>query len=204
MITMQNVGSRTAHSPKARSGRRAGGNDKEREMSTKVEINQGTDRVSLRGGRKTVVGVFRNSGSVDDVVRKIAVLGFPRNEIRILQEPERFEISGSMNFPRLDFEVELAESLLGIGVPQGETEACIQELRRGGALVFATGSDRKADAAAEVMKRNGALDIAKGSGPEPYLPHVLRGVRKTLTHGDPDPGGQSGRIPPGGSGYFSW
>ena len=36
---------------------------------------------------KTTVGLFEHPGLVDDVVREIGSLGFPRNEVRNLEEP---------------------------------------------------------------------------------------------------------------------
>jgi hypothetical protein len=75
-----------------------------------------------------------------------------------------------MSFPRLDFEVDLGRELNKIGATKAETERYVEGLRRGGALVFATGSDEKADAAADIMNRHGAVEVEEGSGPEPYLP----------------------------------
>lgn len=173
-------------------------------MDTKVESKGSASGVKLRTGKKTAVGLFKNADPVDDVVREIEALGFPRNEVRILEEPERFEVSGVMSFPRLDFEVELTEALTTIGATEAEAEAYIKQLRRGGALVFATSSDGKVDAAAEIMKRHGATGIEEGSGPEPYLPYAARGVNKIPRREDPDIGGQCGRIPPPRSGFFSW
>ena len=173
-------------------------------MAKKVETTKPASGVNPREGRKTAIGLFKNAVPVDEVVRRIEALGFPRNEVRILEEPERFEVSGVMSFPRLDFEVELTEALTTIGATEAEAEAYIQGLRRGGALVFATGSDGKVDAAAEIMNRHGAVGVEEGSGPEPYLPYAARGVKKDPRRDDPDIGGQSGRFPPPRSGYFSW
>jgi hypothetical protein len=36
---------------------------------------------------KTAIGLFENSGSVDDVVRELEASGFSRNEVRVLSEP---------------------------------------------------------------------------------------------------------------------
>lgn len=46
-----------------------------------------------------------------------------------------------MSFPRLDFETELIRELTKIGATKAEAQAYVEGLRRGGALVFATGSD---------------------------------------------------------------
>jgi hypothetical protein len=123
---------------------------------------------------KTAVGLFENPDLVDDVVREIETLGFPRKEVRTLEEPANFEVSGLMSFPRLDFEVHLARALTRIGAAQAEAQAYVEGLRRGGALVFATGSDENVEAAADIMNRRGAVEIEETSGSEPQLPGVVR------------------------------
>lgn len=125
---------------------------------------------------KTAVGLFRDARRVDEVVREIEVLGFPRNDVRSLTEPTTFEVTGVMSFARLDFEVDLRRELARIGVTKAESDAYIDGLRHGGALVFATGAngDERVDAAAGVMNQHGAVEIEemKTSGPEPHLPRV--------------------------------
>jgi hypothetical protein len=79
-----------------------------------------------------------------------------------------------MSFPRLDFEVHSIRELTRIGATKAEAQAYVEGLRRGGALVFATGSDEKVEAAADIMNRHGAVEIEKTSGPEPQLPGVVR------------------------------
>jgi hypothetical protein len=123
---------------------------------------------------KTVVGLFENSGLVDDVVREIEALGFPRQEIRTLKEPKTFEVTGVMSFPRIDFEVDLGRELTRIGASTSETEAYVAGLRRGGALALATGSDDRIESAADVMRLYGAVKIAEVHGAEPHLPGVVQ------------------------------
>jgi hypothetical protein len=122
---------------------------------------------------KTVVGLFGNSGLVDEVVREIEALGFPRQEVRTVKEPTTFEVTGVMSFPRLDFEVDLERELTRIGASKEEAQAYVDGLRRGGALAFATGSDEKVKAAADVMSRYGAVQIEEVSGAEPQIPGVV-------------------------------
>lgn len=123
---------------------------------------------------KTVVGLFENPERVNDVVRDIEAIGFPRNEVRTLEEPRTFDVTGVMSFPRLDFEVDLIRSLERIGASESDAKAYLAGLQRGGALVFATGSDEKVTAAAEVMNRSGAVKVEQDNGPEPQLPHSFR------------------------------
>lgn len=123
---------------------------------------------------KTAVGLFENPQRLDAVIREIEALGFPRNEVRRVQEPATFESTGVTSFPRLDFEVDLRRELTRIGASKDETEAYVEGLRRGGALVLVTGSseDSKVDAAADVMNRHGATGLEETTGPEPALPRV--------------------------------
>jgi hypothetical protein len=151
---------------------------------------------------RTTVGLFKNPGIIDNVVREIEALGLPRNEVRVVGEPATFEVTGVMSFARLDFEVDLARELTRIGATKDEAEAYIGGLRRGGALVLATGSDEKADLAAAIMNRYGALEIEETSGPEPHLPHVGHANVGSMS----DTSVMTGRIRQKGSGasVFVW
>ena len=151
---------------------------------------------------KTTVGLFENAGIVEDVMREIEALGFPRNEVHALDEPATFDVTGVMSFGRLDFEVHLARELTRIGATQAEAQAYIDGLRRGGTLVFATGSDEKVELAAEIMNRRGAVEIEEISGPEPHLPHAVRENAMPM----PDGSVMAGRIrrPEGGACLFVW
>ncbi len=121
---------------------------------------------------KTVVGLFENPQLVDDAVREIEALGFPRRDVRTMKEPASFEVTGIMSFPRIDFEVDLSRELARIGATIPETRAYVEGLRRGGALAFATGSDEKVDAAANIMNRHGAVEVEEVTGSEPELAPV--------------------------------
>ncbi len=151
---------------------------------------------------KTAVGLFEKPAVVDDVVREIEALGFPRKEVHTVREPATFEVTGVMSFPRLDFEVELKRELTRIGATKAEAEAYVEGLRRGGALVLATGADEKVDSAAGVMNRRGAVEIEETSGPEPELPHVVHGSM-TPTRDHPVMAGRV-RQAGGGACLFVW
>ena|SRR5579872_3323835 len=151
---------------------------------------------------KTAVGLFENPGLVDGVAREIEALGFPRKEVRTLTEPATFEVTGVMSFPRLDFEVDLVRELTRIGATKAESQAYVEGLRRGGALVFATGSDEKVETAADVMNRRGAVAIEETSGPEPELAGVVR-QNMTPIRDTPVLAGRI-REPGGGAAFFVW
>jgi hypothetical protein len=151
---------------------------------------------------KTAVGLFETPDRLDDVVRDIEALGFPRNEIRTLEEPKAFDVTGVMSFPRIDFEVDLIRSLERIGASEASAQAYRDGMRRGGALVFATGSDDKVTAAADIMNRSGAVKIEQDTGPEPQLPHSFR-ANMTPMRDSPI---VAGRImqPSDGACFFVW
>jgi hypothetical protein len=151
---------------------------------------------------KTAVGLFENADLVDDVILEIEGLGFPRKEIRTLTEPATFDVTGVMSFPRLDFEVDSIRALTRIGATKAESQAYLEGLRRGGALVFATGSDDRVEGAAGIMNRHGAVEIKETSGPEPQLPGVVRASMTPVGNGPV----QTGRTREPGSGacFFSW
>jgi hypothetical protein len=119
---------------------------------------------------KTAVGLFKHPDIVEDVVREIEALGFPRNEIRRLDEPAFFEVTGVMSFSRSEFESDLDRELTRIGTTKAEAQIYAEGLRRGGALILATGSDQNVDAAADIMNQRGAVDIEELNGPEPQSP----------------------------------
>ena len=151
---------------------------------------------------KTAVGLFEKPGVVDDVVREIEALGFPRKEVRTLAEPATFEVTGVMSFPRLDFEVDLIRALTKIGATKEPSQVYVDGLRRGGALVLATGSDERVDAAADIMNRHGAIEIEETVGSEPQLPGVVCASMTPMR----DSPVLAGRIrePGGGAAFFVW
>ena len=128
---------------------------------------------------KTAVGLFENSGLVDGVVRDLESIGILRNDIRVLSEPLEIAGEGVLSTPRTDFEVDLTHDLMALGVVQADAEAYVEGVQRGGVMVFATG--QKAEEAAEIMNRHGAVGIEKVSGSQTALPNI-----------DHDPSGQSG------------
>jgi hypothetical protein len=116
---------------------------------------------------KTAVGLFENSGSADGVVRDLTAKGFLQKDIRVLGEPVEMPGSGLMSTPHSDFEVDLVRDLTAFGVVEGDAEAYVQGVRRGGVMVFATGTGKNADQAAEIMNCHGAVEIEKISATRP-------------------------------------
>src|ERR1700691_4096611 len=123
----------------------------------------------------TAVGLFENSGSANEVGRDLEATGFPKNDVRVLGEPREMAGSGLMSTPHTDFEVGLIRDLAAFGVIEADAEDYVQGVRRGGVMVFATGSGDKAEAATEIMNRHGAVEVEKISASRPELPSADQG-----------------------------
>jgi hypothetical protein len=151
---------------------------------------------------KTAVGLFQNPGVADQVVQDLDASAFPRNEIRILGEPRDMPGDGVMSTPRTDFEVGLNRELREIGASNEEANAYVQGVRRGGVLVFATGSNARVDTAAQIMNRHDALEVGELAGGGLHT-DSLAGETMTSIQ---DSTSQTGRIsqPGGGARMFVW
>ena len=151
---------------------------------------------------KTAVGLFENSELADEVVRDLEATGFLRTDVRILKEPVEMAGSGVMSTPHTDFEVGLTRDLTAFGVLEGDAEAYVQGVRRGGVIVFATGLGKKADTATEIMNRHGAVELEEISALRPELPSADHGEQPPVH----DLSVQTGRFRSPGSGarLFVW
>jgi hypothetical protein len=151
---------------------------------------------------KTAVGLFENPGAANRVVHDLDVSAFPRNEIRILGEPRDMAATGVMSTPRTDFEVGLNRELKTFGATEREANAYVQGVRRGGVIVFATGSNEEVDNAAQVMNRHGAVEVEELIGREPGTGGM---IDETVPAID-DSSTQTGRISQtgGGARMFVW
>jgi len=151
---------------------------------------------------KTAVGLFENSESANEVVRDLEATGFLQTDVRVLKEPVEMAGSGLMSTPHTDFEVALTRDLTAFGVLEADAEAYVQGVRRGGVMVFATGSGKKADTATEIMNQHGAVELEEISASRPQLP-TSDEDEATAVH---VPSVQIGRIRSPGSGarMFVW
>jgi hypothetical protein len=148
---------------------------------------------------KTAVGLFENSGSADEVVHDLEASGFPKNDVRVLGEPREMAGSGLMSTPHTDFEAGLIRDLRAFGVIEADAEDYVQGVRRGGVMVFATGSGDKAEAATEIMNRHGAVEVEKISASRPELPsadsgEALPGREQTVQIGRDRSSGSGARL----------
>ncbi len=151
---------------------------------------------------RTAVGLFENPDSVDEVVRDLKANGFLEKDIRVLREPREIAGSGVMSTPHTDFEVDLIRDLRAIGAAEADAEAYVRGVRRGGVMVFATGSGGQADAAAEIMNHHCAVEIEELCAPVPYLHSTV----EDEVAPDRDGAVQAGRVrsPSGGARLFVW
>lgn len=159
---------------------------------------------------KTAVGLFENPSVADQVVHDLDASDVPRNGIRTLVEPLDMDVTGVMSFPHTEFEAGLDRELRAIGASERETNAYAQGVRRGGVLVFATGSNKEVDNAAEIMNRHGAMEVEELVGREPSSGSMTEsGTGSMIGEGAPpafDSSPQTGRIRQtgGGARMFVW
>jgi len=147
---------------------------------------------------RAAVGLFENSQSVDGIIHDLEASGFPRNDIRVLSEPREMAGSGMMSTPHTDFEVDLVRELRTVGAAEADAEAYVKGVRGGGVIIFASGSDEKVDAAAEIMNRHSAVEIEELCASEQHLHSSTSSARSSS--------GQTGRIRSSGGGarLFVW
>jgi hypothetical protein len=151
---------------------------------------------------KTSVGLFKNSSLADQVVRDLEASGFPRNDVRILSESLDMAGRGVKDIPNIDFAVSLNRDLRKIGASGPEAEAYVKGVRHGGVLVFASGSNERIDAAAEIMNQHSPVEVEELAGGVLNLPSTT-GENVTPTHAGSV---QTGRVRQSGSGarVFAW
>ena len=140
---------------------------------------------------RTALGLFESHAWATTVAQEIKALGFASEEVRVLSEPLDMPVATVLSTPGTDFSLALCRDLRQIGATEAETEAYVQGVRNGGALVFATGSGAEVDRAAEMMNRHKAIRVEELTGLEPDLPNVAPGST-ACTHDDLTLGGRLG------------
>jgi hypothetical protein len=151
---------------------------------------------------KTAVGLFENPDLADQVVRELEASGLPENDVRVLRESLDMKGSGVMGIPNIDFEVSLNRELRTIGASGPEAEAYAKGVRRGGVLVFASATDERIEAAAEIMNRHSPVEVEELTGGELELSSTTgENVTPTQTRSV-----QTGRVRQSGGGahVFVW
>jgi hypothetical protein len=150
----------------------------------------------------TAVGLFQNPGVANEVVHDLKTSAFPRREVRILGESRDMPVTGVLSTPHTDFEVGLDRELRAVGASAPEASAYVRGVRRGGVLVFATGSTEAVDNAAEVMNRHDALRVEELTGQEPNTGGLTAETVAPVFDGS----SQTGRVRQSGGGarMFVW
>jgi hypothetical protein len=151
---------------------------------------------------KTAVGLFQNPGVANEVVHDLSVGAFPRSEIRVLGESRDMPVTGALSTPHTDFEVGLDRELRAVGASGPEASAYVRGVRRGGVLVFATGSNEEVDNAADVMNRHDAMIVEELIGREPNTGSLTEETMAPVLDGS----SQTGRVRQSGGGarMFVW
>ena len=97
---------------------------------------------------KTAVGLFEVSTTADEVVAHLLASGFSRDEVKLIR---RSDYDGTPG-PETD--------ILKIGgLPKEHAGRYWEAVRRGRALVAVTSGGARAERAAEIMDRDGAIDV---------------------------------------------
>lgn len=153
---------------------------------------------------KTIVGLFESGERAKAVVRDLENAGIAHSDIRIITEPRSLPVSNMMATPHTDFEVDLRRELRELGASDQEAEACVQGVKRRGALVFAVAPAETASSAAEIMGRHAETEV-ESSGARDL--HIANAAGDTEEHMGPrEPSVQAGRwrSPGGGPKVFRW
>lgn len=151
---------------------------------------------------KTAVGLFPDSEVAQKVVHDLNVSSFPSNEVRVLREPLDMPVSDSMSTPHTDFQVSLQRELLAVGATAAEAGAFVQGVKRGGVLVFATGSSEEVNSANDIMNRNGAIVVDDLAGQEPNM-SAMAAKAPDVTYSNSSQTGRT-RQSGGGARMFVW
>src|SRR4029079_10643868 len=96
---------------------------------------------------KTVIGFFDNVIEAQNVVTDLVNSGFRREDVR-----SRAAAAQGGSDPDLSPYADLS-------IPEAEARSYAEGMRRGGTLVTVRAADDRADLAAEILERHGAVDI---------------------------------------------
>jgi hypothetical protein len=151
---------------------------------------------------KTAVGLFQNAGVANEVVHDLKSSAFPRREVRVLGESRDMPVTGVLSTPHTDFETGLDRQLRAVGASGPEASAYVRGVRRGGVLVFATGSTEAVDDAADVMNRHYAMKVEELTGQAPDTGGLTEETMAPIF----DDSSQTGRVRQSGGGarMFVW
>jgi uncharacterized protein (TIGR02271 family) len=96
---------------------------------------------------KRVIGLFDDAAEAQNVVTDLVNSGFKREEVRSLSAATQGELGPELS------------PYTNLGIPEPEARSYAEGVRRGGTLVSVQAADERADLAAEILERHGAVDI---------------------------------------------
>ena len=119
---------------------------------------------------ETAVGMFQHRGTADAVLEELRVNGIPSSGIRSIAMPLGMTSEGATATPSVDFAAALSKDLRAMGASLEECESYVDGVKRGNVLIFATGTEDEADAAAAVMDDFEPVALEEFAGVAPALP----------------------------------
>ena len=96
---------------------------------------------------KTVIGFFDDVTEAQNVVTDLVNSGFKREEVRSVTAATQGESGPDLS------------PYTNLSIPEPEARSYAEGVRRGGTLVSVQAADDRADLAAEILERHGAVDI---------------------------------------------
>ncbi|HEX8947320.1 MAG TPA: hypothetical protein VF790_00075, partial [Dissulfurispiraceae bacterium] len=112
---------------------------------------------------KTVIGLMDNYTQAEDLVKDLTNNGFRRDAINVVRSEEKAAAGAKAGAKKEGgFFEHIKELFTGVsGAPEEERGYYAEGVRRGGILVSVVCDDEKADLAADIMNKHGAIDIQK-------------------------------------------
>jgi len=112
----------------------------------------------------TVLGLFDNTGDVNEVKRELNALGIPDNQIRVTQQSgSTASTQHAGHYEDKGFWESLKEMFTGDDEGHRDVDYYAEGTRRGGILVSVEAADDRAEAAADILRRHNAVDINERS-----------------------------------------
>lgn len=149
---------------------------------------------------KTVIALFENAGRAQKAIDALKASGFTEEPIR-LQTGEEFIREGQMPPVAKPQHRGLYDGIksfldeIGLTNPEGPRAGEYRTIARDDAVIVLETSDDRADRAAQVLDRAGAVDVEerKGKTAKPDIPHVASGLEAKV----------GGKTPPEDSADYS-
>jgi hypothetical protein len=115
---------------------------------------------------RLVVGIYEDVAVAQTAVNEVLRAGVPGRDVSILSNETIAAVPGAISSgepgPLADAEVsggDLVPRLTNLHVDRSAAEAYAEQLRRGGALVAVRAEEGRAEQAADILERAGALDF---------------------------------------------